>query len=493
MSRWTAIPLVACLFVTLVLVAALFGRLRNTEPCLETPPDEPKPTPNVAVNSFDARFPTKVYAFVDFHGDEYLLSPRHSGTARDLVRSLFLLQEAKGSAVTQHIPRWGTDNQITLYDGTSGFGPKVVQLFIFDEFKHGGDGSQLALFLCVWEPERKIYQFSIPIASDEHARLMSFVKGLGSAVDIFVDQLTDDIALRMLGPNAKAAVPALLRALSDQDERVRLDVLKALVEIGGDEDRVVTELAKEFDRGGSANRLESLLMLADQLGVDSAPLVPRLAGYLRDKKQTTEVRLWAARALKSIGTPAQAAASDLLAALEDPVPDDGNWLYTMMTALGKVGLPPEAVPVLLRLATADSTRADEAGEAMLLLAGIPDPPEGTLRALAKELERKQSSRRFGAAAALIRLQHKADVAAAVLRDGFSSTHEDTCLIAIEYVGKLESAGVPFLLDLAALEKSGNKRIRDWAADAIKKIRKNLKKGQGTIPVGMETVILPTIG
>src|SRR5262249_40588832 len=163
-----------------------------------------------------------------------------------------------------------------------------------------GDGSQLALFLCVWEPERKIYQFSIPIASDEHARLMSFVKGLGSAVDIFVDQLTDDaplirsrsaIALRMLGPNAKAAGPALLRALSDQDERVRLDVLKALVEIGGDEDRVVTELAKEFDRGGSANRLESLLMLADQLGVDSAPLVPRLAGYLRDKKQTTEVRL----------------------------------------------------------------------------------------------------------------------------------------------------------------------------------------------------------
>src|SRR5262249_38610563 len=186
------------------------------------------------------------------------VSPRHSGTARALVRSLFLLQEAKGSAVTQHIPRWGTDNQITLYDGTSGFGPKVVQLFIFDEFKHGGDGSQLALFLCVWEPERKIYQFSIPIASDEHARLMSFVKGLGSAVDIFVDQLTDDaplirsrsaIALRMLGPNAKAAVPALLLALSDQDERVRLDVLKALVEIGGDEDRVVTELAKEFDRG----------------------------------------------------------------------------------------------------------------------------------------------------------------------------------------------------------------------------------------------------
>jgi HEAT repeat protein len=486
-----ATPLAGCLIVALAVVAVLVGRLSHTGSPPGVPADEPAPLPEAATDPFDARCPAKVYTFVEYHGEEYLLSPRHSAAARDLVRSLFFRQQEQWNHVVDSVPHWGTDNQITLCDGTSGLGPPVVKLYFSDDLGRGrnGPGPQVTFFLWLGERERKIYRFSLPLEADECARLLRFARGLSSAVDVLADQLTDDApavrirsagSLRMLGTEAKAATPALLRALSDEDQRVRLEVLGALVAVGGAEDRVVAELAKEFDREGSAGRLESLLVLADRLGVASAPLVPRLAGYLRDRRQTVQVRLWAARALGSVGPPARAAADDLLAALEDPVPEDGNWLDTMMTALGEVGVPREAAPLLLRLATADSTHASDAGQAMSLLAGIPDAPEGTLRALAKELERKHPARRLAAAAALVRLRYKTEDAAAVLRRGLSDP--DWMPFAIEHIGGLGSAGVPFLPDLEALEKAKVKDVRDAAAKSIKKIRQSLNNEPGAFPV-----------
>jgi eukaryotic-like serine/threonine-protein kinase len=153
-------------------------------------------------------------------------------------------------------------------------------------------------------------------------------------------------ALGNMGGQARAAVPALIGLLGDQQEVVRWRTAEALGKIGPDAARAVpalirtlsgsglapTEAAKALGRIGPPAR-ESVPALATGLGSsdvyfrreiakalarmggDAAPAVPALTGALRDKDKV--VRLEAVKALGRVGGAARAAVPALTAATRD--------------------------------------------------------------------------------------------------------------------------------------------------------------------------------
>ena len=153
-------------------------------------------------------------------------------------------------------------------------------------------------------------------------------------------------ALGNLGGQARAAVPALIELLGDQQEVVRWRTAEALGKIGPDAARAVpalvrtlsgtglapTEAAKALGRIGPPAR-ESVPSLAAglgssdvyfrreiakalaRMGADGASAVPALTGALRDKDKV--VRMESAKALGRMGGAARAAVPALTAATKD--------------------------------------------------------------------------------------------------------------------------------------------------------------------------------
>ena len=106
-------------------------------------------------------------------------------------------------------------------------------------------------------------------------------------------------ALGDLGADGKPALPALLSALGDEGERVRQNVLRAIIAIGPDETAIqpLTNSLKDSDnevRALSANAL-------GQLGPSARKSIPALREALHDRDE--DVRKEAADALKAISGP----------------------------------------------------------------------------------------------------------------------------------------------------------------------------------------------
>jgi len=106
-------------------------------------------------------------------------------------------------------------------------------------------------------------------------------------------------SLGELGADGKPALPALLSALGDEGERVRQNVLRAIIAIGPDENTIqpLTNSLKDSDNEVRALSASAL----GQLGPSARKSIPALREALHDRDE--DVRKEAADALKAISGP----------------------------------------------------------------------------------------------------------------------------------------------------------------------------------------------
>jgi len=130
-------------------------------------------------------------------------------------------------------------------------------------------------------------------------------------------------SLGQIGPKAKAAVPALAKALSDPSREVRVAAGEALAQLEDEAAPAVPALLAALrDEDG-----EVRAKAAAALGVVGPPAaseaIPMLIGGLRD--QDSGVRLYSAWALGEFGPEAKAAEEALAQAMEDENADVRTW------------------------------------------------------------------------------------------------------------------------------------------------------------------------
>ena len=149
------------------------------------------------------------------------------------------------------------------------------------------------------------------------------------------------MALGFMGPEAKAAVPALIDALNSRHEKVVTAAAGALGAIGVASQAAVGELQKLLAATHPGIRAYAARALGE-IGPASGSAAGDLAKALRD--QNEDVRREAADALGRIGPGAKAILPDLVTALNDA---SGAVTLHAAGAIGRIG--PDAVPFLLRL------------------------------------------------------------------------------------------------------------------------------------------------
>jgi HEAT repeat protein len=150
-------------------------------------------------------------------------------------------------------------------------------------------------------------------------------------------------ALRQMGPKARSAIPALVRALGDEQSWLSESVASALGEMGPS---AVPPLIAALKDKNPKVRTNAALALA-ALGPQAEAAVPALVVALND--DGLEVRRCAARALGEIGPAAIPAIPVLIETFKQPVEAGG----AAAQAVGKMG-PSAVAPLLVALKDKDS-------------------------------------------------------------------------------------------------------------------------------------------
>jgi HEAT repeat protein len=176
-------------------------------------------------------------------------------------------------------------------------------------------------------------------------------------------RLTSPLAVwDKIGPEAQDAVPGLLQALQNPDERIRLRATIALGHLAQDirAEEAVRALAARLKDDWIAVRRGAASALR-QIGPQAREAVPDLVRALKD--DDASLRAGAAAALGLIGPPAKAAVPDLGLALKDA---DATVRRTAANALGSIG--PTAKAAVLELIEAlkdkDEYTRDNAAQAL---------------------------------------------------------------------------------------------------------------------------------
>ncbi len=171
--------------------------------------------------------------------------------------------------------------------------------------------------------------------------------------------------LGSIGPEAKAAIPELERLLAHENEYFRVAAAGALVEIGPPAEPPISTLVELLQSDTAQIRLAAARALGT-VGAEAKAAVPGLVELVQDKDREVrkavrkspapvewarradrDVRTTAAEALGKIGAEAKAAIPSLVEAIRD---DDRKVRRTAGEALGKMGPGArEAIGVLLEL------------------------------------------------------------------------------------------------------------------------------------------------
>jgi HEAT repeat protein len=138
----------------------------------------------------------------------------------------------------------------------------------------------------------------------------------GKTLDQWIEDLKDKdpsvretamATLRMYGPVARPAVPALIKACQDGDASLRVNAVIALGMIGMDNQDIsggVAALGKLLNDQQAIVRFQAATALG-RLGVDGRPAVPTLVNYTLKDRQAWEIRRAAANALGSVAEDQQ--------------------------------------------------------------------------------------------------------------------------------------------------------------------------------------------
>jgi HEAT repeat protein len=329
-------------------------------------------------------------------------------------------------------------------------------------------------------------------------------------------------ALFQIGPEAKAAVPALVKAVEHDNDQFRFAAIRALGSIGPDADAAVPALArllesqKKYNRILAAGALGEIgpaaktaipLLLAgrtdqyNSLHFDNAlagigrPLLPHLIRDLQSGQPEAQLR--AAQLIWHMGPDAAATAPALARALrecdaETRAPlvtaldrlgprarpavdairhllrDEDKWVrYRAASAL--VGIDSDygetVLPVLVELLRDEETRC----HAMDVVAGIGPAADEAVPELTAALEAENMYVRHRAAAALWLVRRRPDDAITVIRQGMADENYESRADAAFWAGQIGPTAREMVPDLSHLLRDAKSSVRYRAAEALGKI------------------------
>jgi HEAT repeat protein len=261
-------------------------------------------------------------------------------------------------------------------------------------------------------------------------------------------------AFSQFGPKAKPAAPKLIEALASQDAQVRVLAANALRQIGTE---AVPSLEKALSRPDSRLRQTAAAVLSE-IGPAAENAIPALTRALRDPD--VQVRVQAAQSRWEVEHDADKVIAQLLEGLEE---NDVTLRRSSARLLVEIGRLPERIVPALRTAMKDSDSIVRVSAAACL-GGIPGHGKETVSVLGPAL--KNRALRFEAVEALGKAGPEAKDAIPAL---LGELHDDTTDHA--FAGRVGSAigqiagseGVEALLRALA---SAPKRLRPLIVQAL---------------------------
>jgi HEAT repeat protein len=227
--------------------------------------------------------------------------------------------------------------------------------------------------------------------------------------------------LGKMGPEAKAALPALIKAADDNDKQVWSGALNLIADLGPAASEAVPALLEGLDSrkaqgGRQRDRNQALLRTANALANIGPAAVPALSEALTGNSPVRKTV--AARALGQMGPDAKAAVPVLLKALEQ---DDDQFRHDVSDALGQIGAP--SVPGLIESLQAQKPKQRQA--AALALAQIGSGAKSAEPALLSAAEKETDDAARGAIlAALTKTGVAPDKAAPLLLKAIRSDNAE---------------------------------------------------------------------
>jgi len=330
--------------------------------------------------------------------------------------------------------------------------------------------------------------------------------------------------LGRIGPDAKAAIPALMRLLKSRDDEVRraaaegisgidpsagklswaLKMLshssyseykdKAVDVLRGISRYAVPLLIAELGNQNATAR-ENAAWAPGEIGRDAKRAVPELIRVLH-RDRVCEVKASAAEALGKLGRGNKDVVPELLPLLSDYHYNNKSAARSAAKALGMLG-PEGILPLIEMIRDADPRRQWEAIEAVADIGAPARDAAPELVAVLKD-EGRPVYMRMSAARALGRMVPPPDGAVHALAAALKSDDVSLCMIAAEALGELGPAAkdaVPALISVsndsaAAIEALG--RIGPGAKDAIPALAE-IVEGRNDEHSALATAALGRIG
>jgi HEAT repeat protein len=165
----------------------------------------------------------------------------------------------------------------------------------------------------------------------------AFVQAMGDCLkdDYLPVRVRASQSLGLVGPDAAAVLPALIKATEDEDRFIKVNAIRAMANIGPPSKPAIPVLVKLLEMDDKFVPMHAGHALAS-IGPKA---VPALMEALKSKK--SETRFQAIEALASMGTEARSA----IPALKQISADDEMWLrFRAQSAIEQIGQPSSLSP-----------------------------------------------------------------------------------------------------------------------------------------------------